>query len=274
MAKKYVNKTRKYKKLYKKKYKTKGSSFLGRTKNCVYTFAIPVYATTDVTNSGVYSFSSAGSGSGLSFSIKDKLYASTMFQRDLGMYNYMQFKGVSVKFVRTLNAAVQNWLNLPPLWFDMIIPSGSTAPSNIVQSETAYQIQTLNADSNVKSKFWELPPYLETANGYPSGSQVWMQCAGWQSQHDMRIGVGYSDPPVNTSASQSQIVGDMMCKVYVKFGKQLGSLGALTMTDDLMDHETVSINTDFDTRMGIGNTYGNGNLIKRLPFKNNIQYKK
>jgi len=128
---------------------------------------IPVYAVNNGIGSQFYSFAT-GSTPLLSFETLNTSFSGDEFKRMGALYALYRVTGTSIKYARSLNAAIPSVYSLPDISF-CPGPEESvsyTGKEMYFSADGALRIQPLSTDAKMPTKYWKTPGDVTINGGF------------------------------------------------------------------------------------------------------------
>lgn len=186
--------------------------------------SVPVYLYSAVGPSFAYSFSST------SVVLNSTIFTDTTYigneelRRMINSYLYCKVNGVAIKFVRSINAAINTIYQLPAIYANIVTGLSAGQRSNITrqavaQADSSYEVQTLNTVAESPSKYYGFTePFFSESDGLDN--PVGMYC---NSLHmpTIYLLLGSLDVPQQSDVTNSPKVGQFECIVYLSFTKRM-----------------------------------------------------
>lgn len=181
---------------------------------------IPLYVVNNTIGSQYYSFGT-GSTPVFSYEILNTAFLADEFKRIAALYGIYRVTGTSIKYARSINAAVNTVYSLP----DLSLVTGPEENSTYITKESFYsadgamRVQPLNNDGKMQSKYWKLPGDMTINGGYTiPGPRGWGSTnsvlVASNTRYFIHLGWG-TDPNISTGFAQ---IASCVVTIYMEFG--------------------------------------------------------
>lgn len=181
----------------------------------------------------LYIFSATGPVFSYSFSTSATVLNATMLSnsslstnqeliRNANLYAYAKVCGVSIKFTRTLNAAVNTVYQLPGLSVNVMGALSAAqltglTKEDVYQSDGSMEIQVLNSIDKPISKYWGFKETFVTA-GFSESLGTYVNTANLPTVNAL---IGFQQNPSQSDITNSPKIGDLDCTIYITYCKRI-----------------------------------------------------
>lgn len=185
--------------------------------------SLPLYIYASTGPSFAYSFSTNQISLNAQILNTATITGDIELRRLSNIYMYSKVNGVSVRFNRTLNAAINTIYQLPALSVDICGELTSLQSLNITKdtvenSDSALRVQVLNSIDAPISKYWGFKECFTNS----ASTNAFLGC--WNNtfhQPIINLIIGYSETPSASNVNDSPRIGTLDCQIYMSFCKNL-----------------------------------------------------